>query len=367
MKHSMYLDWYVHQPELRYDFRSSGVTHFKYNLELGEVDLSVNYAYGNPAVSELLARRYCVQPENVFVSCEGASGQNTRVIRRIADVNKEKNEAIVEYPTYEPLLRKTQEHFPCVKRLERKEKEEYRLDANALSKEVTEKTALLVLTNPHAPTGAISSERELEEIMAIAYEYGFYVLCDEIYAEFDREAVPTIFSVNKDFGVVTTSFTKAYGLGGLKFGATLAKKELVNGLYTDVLNTIGNSPNIVQLIAVELLKKDREILQKHRQEWISLKEMAEEWLEEKSLEYFLNKTGITYWVELPIEDTYKWVNEHAIPNHSLAAVPGGFFLFREGCRLAKSNKIRLGLGNITPDKFRMAEALEVLGKSIATY
>ena len=367
MKYSMYLDWYVHQPELRYDFRSSGIAHFKYDLMLGEVDLSVNYAYGNPAASELLGRRYHVQPENVFISCEGTSGQNTRLIRRVAEVTKGKNEAIVEYPTYEPLLRKTQEHFPHVRRLERKEKEAYRLDVHALSKKVTEKTALVILTNPHAPSGAISSERELEEIMTIASEYGFYVVCDEIYAEFDREAIPTIFSVNEDFGVVTTSFTKAYGLGGLKFGATLAKKELVNGLYTDVLNTIGNSPNIVQLIAVELLEKDREILQKHKQEWVSLKETTEEWLKEKNLEYFPNKTGITYWIKLSIEDTYKWMNEHTIPNHSLAAVPGGFFLFKEGYRLPKSNKIRLGLGNITPTKSRLAEALEVLGLALETY
>ena len=366
MKHSSYLNWYIHMPKVKYDFRSSGATDFKYNLTLGEVDLSVNYAQGNPKASKLLAQRYHVQSENVFVSSEGASGQNTRIIRYIAEKNRRKNEAIVEYPTYEPLLRKVQQHFPRVKRLERKQKEAYGLDADALLTKASEKTALVVLTNPHTPSGAISSKGELEEIMTVAHEYAFFVVCDEIYAEFDRDAIPTVFSIDPDLGIVTTSFTKAYGLGGVKLGIALAKKDIVDELYTDVIDTVGNSPNIVQLISVKLLEEDTDKLEKHKQKWINLKSMTEEWLRDKGFEYFPNKTGITYWVTLPIKDTHKWINEHTIPRYSLAAIPGTFFLFKSGYKLTKSNKIRLGLGNITPEKPKLAEAFAALEKALKT-
>jgi aspartate/methionine/tyrosine aminotransferase len=364
---SLYLGWYVHAPTVKYDFRSSGVGYFKYDLPLGDVDLSINYAYGNPAAARQLARRYDVQPENVFISSEGATGQNNRIIRYLAEKGKRRNEAIVEYPTYEPLLRQVQEYFPRVKRLERNEKESYTLDADALRKTVSEKTSLLVLTNPHAPSGAISNASELEEIMAVASENGFYVLCDEIYAEFERNAVPTVFSVNKDFGIVTTSFSKAYGLGGLKLGVAIAKKDLVNELYTDVLNTVGNSPNVVQIIAVELLTKGREDLEKHKQKWTSLKKETEEWLSEKGFEYSPNKVGVTYWVKFPIKDTYKWTNDHAIPKHSVAPVPGTFFLFKNNRKLTKSQMIRLGLGNMNPDKSNLKEALVTLEKALNAY
>jgi aspartate/methionine/tyrosine aminotransferase len=354
-------------PSLKYDFCSSGLGYFKYNLTLGQVDLSVNYAYGNPEAAKQLAQRYNVQPENVFISSEGASGQNNRIIRYLAERNKRRNEAIVEYPTYEPLLRQVQEHFPHVKRLERNEKESYRLDADALQKIISEKTSLLVLTNPHAPSGAISNTNELKEIMAVASENGFYVLCDEIYAEFDRNAIPTVFSVDQDFGIVTTSFTKAYGLGGLKLGVAIAKENLVNELYTDVLNTVGNSPNIVQLVAVELLTKGREDLERHKQKWISLKKETEKWLNEKGFEYFPNKAGITYWMKVPIKDTYKWINDYVIPKYGLAAVPGTFFLFKNNCKLITSCMMRLGLGNINPDKPNLMEALGVLERALVTY
>jgi aspartate/methionine/tyrosine aminotransferase len=361
---SSYLDWYIHVSNVKYDFRSSGLAYLKYHLDLGELDLSANYAHGNPETAKVLAQRYHVQSENVFISSEGASGQNARIIRYLAERNGKKTEAVVEFPTYEPLLRQVQDHFPHVKRLDRNEKEVYKLDADKLRKVVSEKTGLLVLTNPHAPSGVVADKRELEEIMTIAEEFDFYVLCDEIYAEFDRKQVPTIFSIDPEHGIVTTSFTKAYGLGGLKLGTALAEKKLVDELYTDVLNTVGNSPNVVQLAAIELLTKGKESLERHKQKWIKLKKETEEWLKRANLEYSPNDISVTYWVRLPTKDTYKWINEHALPRYGLAPVPGAFFLFKSDYELAKSSMIRLGLGSINPDKPNLAEAFETMEKAL---
>lgn len=367
MRHpSLYLDWYTHVPTVKFDLRSSGLSYLKYNLTLGEVDLSVNYTHGNPEAAEQLAKRYGVKQQNVFISSEGASGQNARIIRYLAEKNEEKNEAIIEYPTYEPLLRQTQEHFPRLKRLERYEGKYYGLDADALRKLASEKTGLLVLTNPHAPSGATAKAEALREIMNVAQEFGFHVLCDEIYAEFERSSLPTIFSINHELGIATTSFTKAYGLGGLKLGIALADEKLVNELYEDVLNTVGNSPNIVQIIAAELLVKGKEKLEEHKQKWTKLKRQTEEWLDQKGFEHSPNKAGITYWVKTPVKDTYEWINEQAIPRFSLVPVPGAFFLFNSGYDIAKSSMIRLGLGNVNPEKPCLTEAFKALEKALKT-
>jgi aspartate/methionine/tyrosine aminotransferase len=363
---SLYLDWYTHVLNVKYDFRSSGITHFRYNLSLGNVDLSVAYDRGNPDAAERLAKLYRVEPESVFASSEGASGQNARIIRCVAERNLRKNEAVIEYPTYEPLLRQVQEHFKRVKRFERQEKDSYRLDPNAVREVVSQKTGLLVLTNPHAPSGAVSDANELKEVMAVARELGFYVLCDEIYAEFDRKTVPTLFSIDPERGIITTSFTKAYGLGGLKLGIALAPKELVDELYTDVLNTVGNSPNIVQLIAAKILTEGKENLERHKLRWNRLKNDAEKLLIEKNLKFFPNKVGVTFWVKLSIKDTYKWINECTIPLHDLVAVPGTFFLFRNDSQLRKSNMIRLGLGGISPEKPNLEEGFQILEKALDT-
>jgi len=361
--HSFYLEWYVKVPAVKFDFRSSGLAHLKLDLALGEVDLSVNYAHGNPEATKLLAERYCVNSGNVFVSSDGASGQNVRVIRVLAEKSR-KREAVVEYPTYEPLLRQVQEHFPRVKRLERRAEEGYRLDADSLRKITSDKTGLLVITNPHAPSGAVATKSELEEVMAVAREYGFYVLCDEIYAEFERASIPTMFSVDEELGIATTSFTKAYGLGGLRLGVALASEKLVDAFYADTLNTIGNSSNIVQIVAAKLLKEYLHKLEEHKQKWTAFKRETEEWLEAKKLKYFPNKFGVTYWVKTPIKDTYKWVNEKAIPKYSVAPVPGAFFLFKSGYKIVRTCMVRLGLGNINPENPKLQLALEALWKAI---
>jgi aspartate/methionine/tyrosine aminotransferase len=367
LKHpSLYLDWYVHVPKVKYDFRSSGLSTFKCDVALGEVDLGVNHAHGNPETVRLLAKRYHVSAENVFTSSEGASGQNTRITRVLAEKNPGKNEAVVEYPTYEPLLRQVQEHFPFVKRLTREENEDYRLDADRLRKIVSKKTGLLVLTNPHLPSGAVSGSSELREVMNVAREHDFYVLCDEIYAEFNRSAIPTIFSMDKKLGIVTTSFTKAYGLGGLKMGVGLAHKELVDELYADTLSTVGVFSNIVEITAAKLLSKSYNAMEGHKEEYLKLKKNAKKLLNEKGFEYFTGDSCITFWVKLPVRDTYKWTNQHAIKHHSWAAVPGAFFLFESNYKLMESNRIRLGLGSLNPEEPELHEAFEALEKAVQT-
>jgi aspartate/methionine/tyrosine aminotransferase len=365
MRHpSAYLDWYLRTQNVKYDLRSSGITYFKHNLALGEVDLNVNHLN---QVTELLAGRYHVKPENLFILSEGASGQNARIIRYLAERNGKKSEAIVEYPTYEPLLRQVQEHFPRVKRLEREENDSHRLDAAALRKIVSDKTALLVITNPHAPSGHISDRSELEEIMAVAGEYGFYVLCDEIYAEFERSTVPTLFSVDNEFGIATTSFTKAYGLGGLRLGIAVAQPSLVTELYTDVINTIGGGSNLVMVTSAELLTKGMKDLERHKQKWMRLKAETEEWLGSEGYTYFPSKAGVTYWVKMPIENTHKWMSEHTVPRYGLALVPGAFFLFKNNYKIVETGMVRLGLGAMEPDGSSLTEALDVLKKAIVTY
>jgi aspartate/methionine/tyrosine aminotransferase len=365
MKHSsQYLDWYIHVPKIRHNFLSSGIVYSKHVLNLGEVDLSVNYDHGNPKTKEQIAKWYRVKPENLVLSSEGASGQSARIIRCLAERNPQKKEALVEYPTYEPLLRSVQEHFPRVKRLERKESEEYAIDPDRLRKIATRNTGVLVLTNPHAPSGAISDRKLLQEVMSVAREHRFFVVCDEIYAEFERAVVPTLFSVDPEFGIVTTSFTKAYGLGGLKLGIALADTKLVDEIYTDVLNTVGNSANVVQIIASELVSKAKRDLQEHKAEWKNLKKKTEEWLTDSDLKFLPNKSGVTYWVTLPVQDTFTWTNRITVPKYSVATVPGAFFLFEESNELMDSNKIRIGLGAINPQEDELDEGLETLGKAI---
>ena len=266
-----------------------------------------------------------------------------------------KKEAIIEYPTYEPLLRQAQTYFKQVRRIERKEENNYKFDLDELEKTVSDKTAALVITNTHAPSGVSLSIRELKEILDVATCHNCYVVCDEIYAEFDRTINPSLLSVDNEYAIVTTSFSKAYGLGGLKAGFAIASKTIVDDLYMNVLNTSGTNSNLVELALIDLLTKGKQAMEEHKEKWLKLRKNTEEWLKETdSLSYTPNCCGVVYWTETKLKDTYKWVNKFCIPKFRLAGVPGAFFLFKKH-EVNKTNKLRLGVGAVDPGK---PEALE---------
>jgi len=361
---SEYLRWYDSCPKLKYDLRASGISNFTWTMNLGKLNFSENFSQGNPEAKEKISDRYGVAPENVFIMPEGASGVNVRTIKCLAS-RKGKTEAVVEYPVYEPLLRQVQSYFSRVKRVDRRKRNSYKLGRSDLEKMVSKKTALLMITNPHAPTGMCSSKDELEKIGELAEKYEFYILCDEIYAEFDRSKIPTMFSVNPKWGITTTSFSKAYGLGGLKAGIALASEELVEQLYSNVLSSTGCGSNLVELVLTNLLTKGKETMERHKQKWLSIREKTVKWLKEaEGITCMPNDCGVVFWLELEkIIDTYRWTNEFTIPKMGIATVPGAFFLYRSGYEIVKSNAVRLGVGNMNADV--LEEALSMLEKAIA--
>jgi len=346
---SSYLDWYVKVPRLKHDLRSSGITNFKWKPDLGEVNFTQNYAHGNPEALRLIAKRYSVKPENVFISSDGTSGQNTRLMECLSS-RKNKTQVVVENPTYEPMLRQAQTYFKEVKRVVRKKEDDYRFDPDQLESAITDRTAALVMTNPHAPSGVSFSKKELHNIMEVARNHNCYVVCDEIYAEFDRENNVPMFSIDRELGIVTTSFSKAYGLGGLKAGFTLASKEIVDELYSNVFNTAGTNSNLVELALIDLLTNGKNAMERHKKKWIGLRNKTEKWLKQTDIvSYTPNSCGVVFWLETKIKDTYEWVNEYTVPKFSMAVVPGAFFLFKE-YEINQSSRVRLGIGNINPEK-----------------
>lgn len=361
---SSYLNWYVQVPAIKHDLRSSGISNFKWKLNLEEVDFTENFAHGNPEALKLLANYYKVKPENICISSDGASGQNTRTLEFLSS-RKNKNEVAVEYPTYEPMLRQAQTYFQNVKRIKRKKQNNYKFDLDELEKMISDKTAALVITNPHAPSGVTFSKKDLVEIMDVAKKHDCYVVCDEIYAEFNREKTTPLFSVDNDLGIVTTSFSKAYGLGGLKAGFVLASKEVVDELYSSVFNTAGCDSNVVELALINLLTEGRDAMENHKKKWIGMRRETEKWLSQTdAVSYTPNPSGVFFWVETKINDTYKWVNQCAIPEFSLAVVPGAFFLFKK-YEINQTSQFRLGIGNINPDNpTALDKALQSLGKAL---
>lgn len=106
---------------------------------------------------------------------------------------------------------------------------DYRLDLNALSHAASEQTALLFLANPNNPTGEYISENTLYRLLESIPRSTILVI-DEAYYEYAKATpdYPDTLSLQKEFPnlVILRTFSKIYGLAGLRIGYSIACKPI---------------------------------------------------------------------------------------------------------------------------------------------
>ncbi|GAB2919507.1 aminotransferase class I/II-fold pyridoxal phosphate-dependent enzyme [Streptomyces heilongjiangensis] len=110
---------------------------------------------------------------------------------------------------------------------------EFRLDAAALRAAVTDRTRVLLLNNPHNPTGTVLDERELAELARVAVAHDLVVISDEVYEHLVYEglhrpiaALPEMFERTVTVG----SAGKTFSFTGWKVGWATGPADLVAGV-----------------------------------------------------------------------------------------------------------------------------------------
>jgi len=108
-----------------------------------------------------------------------------------------------------------------------------RHDLDAIAALVTDKTRLIFLDNPNNPTGTIFSPREFEDFLAKVPETVIVVL-DEAYLDFvdaGQRIDARAFLQHPTPVVALRTFSKAYGLAGLRVGYGLMRAEIAGYLH----------------------------------------------------------------------------------------------------------------------------------------
>ena len=104
-------------------------------------------------------------------------------------------------------------------------------DWNRISKSVSSKTRLIIVNNPHNPSGTVWSEQDLRSLENLIFKHPkLYVLSDEVY-EFISFEKP-FFSVNtseilRDRAIIISSFGKTFHITGWKIGYVVAPEKLM--------------------------------------------------------------------------------------------------------------------------------------------
>jgi aspartate/methionine/tyrosine aminotransferase len=236
-KHSDYMHWSKTQSRARFNLATSGVASFPLRelpVDLEELEISGDNSYGYAPLQQAIASHHGVDPECVVESA-GTSMANHVAMAAIIEPG---DEVLVEHPAYGPILDVARYLGADVKGFRRVEENGWAVDPAEVRRCVTPKTRLIVITNLHNPTSALTPESVLREIGDIARSISGLVLVDEVYLDAVYEGTPrTSFHLGSEF-VVTSSLTKVYGVSGLRCGWILAQPDLawkmrrLNDLYS---------------------------------------------------------------------------------------------------------------------------------------
>lgn len=114
----------------------------------------------------------------------------------------------------------------------------YRIDLDSLEEACADPAnKVMILCNPHNPTGRIWTRGELEEIAGICHRHGVTVISDEIHCELTlpgREYTPYA-TVDPD-AVVCCSPSKAFNIAGLQIANIVAPSEPVRAVIDRAIN-----------------------------------------------------------------------------------------------------------------------------------
>jgi hypothetical protein len=223
------MHWFKIQAPVRYSLSSSEVPHFRLDrlpLTISDLDLDGASHPRFAPLRQAIAQRYGVSAKQV-VTANGTSMANFLAMATLVAPG---DEVIFELPTYDPMLSAARFLGASIKRVERDAESGFRIDVGQLEELATERTRLIVLTNLHNPSGALTSEQDLRVIGAIAERCGANVLVDEVYLDSAVPPRPTSALLGPQF-VVTNSLTKVYGLSGLRCGWIIAEPELAERMW----------------------------------------------------------------------------------------------------------------------------------------
>jgi histidinol-phosphate aminotransferase len=194
-------------------------------------------------------------------------------------------------------------------------KEDLSINVNGVLEQVTAKTKLIFVCSPNNPTG---NQFSWDEIEALADGSSTVVVVDEAYAEFGDFSVCSSV-VDKKNVVVVRTFSKAFGLAGLRFGYAVAHRDLAS-VFSGII------PYTVSTVTARYVQKllDRiEVVQK----WIDMvkeerKRLVEGLRAINGIEVFDSKANfITFKPYRSVERVYRELLEKGVIVKDLGDLP----------------------------------------------
>ncbi len=208
---------------------------------------------GAADLTAAISTRFGVPPEHVAVGC-GSVGVTQQLLAAAAEPGAQVLYAwrsFEAYPTLADLSGAESVRVPL---------RDETHDLAAMAGAITERTRIVFVCNPNNPTGTVVRRAELEEFLDRVPPDCLVVL-DEAYCEYVRDpGMPDGLTLYKGWPnlAVLRTFSKAYGLAGLRVGFLVAAEPVAAAVRATMLPFTVN--HLAQAAAVASLAAEPELL-----------------------------------------------------------------------------------------------------------
>lgn len=132
-----------------------------------------------------------------------------------------------------------------------------KVTAASLAAAATSRTRGVMLNSPCNPTGAVYSQSELEAIVALCDDRGWWLISDEIYRRISYGNTPALSLLElggpRDHLVVVDGVAKAYAMTGWRIGWTIAPREVSRAMTALQSHITSNASSVSQHAALAAL------------------------------------------------------------------------------------------------------------------
>ena len=134
----------------------------------------------------------------------------------------------------------------------------YKLTPQLVRENVDDNTKLVSLVDPLNPLGTSYTKEELKDFADLANDKDIYLLHDITYRDFARNH-QLMAKYAPEHTVTVYSFSKIYGMAGMRIGSVIGVPEIIKSIKTIVINDLGT--NVVsQRGAIAAIKSKKEWL-----------------------------------------------------------------------------------------------------------
>jgi len=212
------------------------------------------------AIAEYLNSRYGsdVKPEEVVVT----TGAKTAIFVGLAAYLRPGDEVIIPEPSYYAYAQvaKTFEAKPVFVPMRFEPGKGFSLDIEAIEEAVTPRTRVIVLNNPHNPTGVVFSPEEVDALYELARRKGIMIAADEIYDNFlfNGARFKSVISYPdwRDYVIYVNGFSKTFSMTGWRLGYLVLRREVIPRILDLAVTVYSCATSFAQKAAVTALKGD---------------------------------------------------------------------------------------------------------------